>query len=150
MPGTVLENLSGRKLSVLVTILLLSQLACFLVGLISPSPASSQPILATVCVDKNPAADSMDRWFNRRCPHSIELTNDAATAQLKSNNLVSITFICKWYYRTIMGLFVPGTGYSKDNGVPQILLFILKFQYFFSFKVVCIYIFMRKFKSRDR
>ncbi|ENN71131.1 protein wntless [Dendroctonus ponderosae] len=88
MPGTVLENLSGRKLSVLVTVLLLSQLACFLVGLISPSPASSQPILATVCVDKNPSADSMDRWFARTCPHRIELSNVAATEQLKSNNLV--------------------------------------------------------------
>lgn len=32
MPGTILENLSGRKLTVLVCALLVCQLICFLIG----------------------------------------------------------------------------------------------------------------------
>jgi hypothetical protein len=32
MSGTILENLSGRKLSILVSFLLVSQLICFLIG----------------------------------------------------------------------------------------------------------------------
>ncbi|CAD7002799.1 unnamed protein product [Ceratitis capitata] len=52
MAGTILENLSGRKLSVLVTLLLLSQVACFLLGgLLAPLPAGHQVILAMVCKD---------------------------------------------------------------------------------------------------
>lgn len=32
MSGTILENLSGRKLTILVSFLLLCQLICFLIG----------------------------------------------------------------------------------------------------------------------
>lgn len=32
MAGTILENLSGRKLSILVSTLLVCQVVCFLVG----------------------------------------------------------------------------------------------------------------------
>jgi hypothetical protein len=32
MSGTILENLSGRKLTILVSSLLLAQLVCFLIG----------------------------------------------------------------------------------------------------------------------
>lgn len=88
MPGTILENLSGRKLSVLVVILLTCQLVCFLVGLIAPSPASSQGILATVCIDDNPKDDNINRWFTRRCPKQIVLSHEHATAGMDTNNLV--------------------------------------------------------------
>ncbi|KAK9497116.1 hypothetical protein O3M35_004492 [Rhynocoris fuscipes] len=54
MSGTVLENLSGRKLTILVTVLLISQAICFLIGgLIAPKPAFTDSILATKCLDKN-------------------------------------------------------------------------------------------------
>lgn len=89
MPGTILENLSGRKLSVLVLIFLTCQLACFLVGLISPSPASSQGILSTVCIDDNPRQDNINRWFTRRCPKQVVLSDHHATDGLSANNLVS-------------------------------------------------------------
>lgn len=99
MPGTILENLSGRKLSVLVIILLTCQLACFLVGLIAPSPASSQGILATVCIDDSPVSDNINRWFTRRCPRQIVLSEEHATKGMDANNLVSGVFILKalWY-----------------------------------------------------
>ncbi|EFA07787.1 Protein wntless-like Protein [Tribolium castaneum] len=67
MPGTILENLSGRKLSVLVAILFFSQLGCFLVGLIAPKPANSQGILATVCHNNKTAAKDMNYWVTRNC-----------------------------------------------------------------------------------
>lgn len=97
MPGTILENLSGRKLSVLVFILLSCQLACFLTGLIAPSPASSLGILSTVCIDDNPKGDNINRWFIRACPKSIVLSHEHATAGLDANNLV--TYFCFNIYK---------------------------------------------------
>lgn len=89
MPGTILENLSGKKLSVLVTILLLSQLACFLVGLISPSPASSQGLISTVCVDNKPEeAHNLSKWLTRQCPIKVTLGDYHATDELDAQNLV--------------------------------------------------------------
>lgn len=89
MPGTILENLSGRKLSVLVAILLVSQLTCFLIGLISPSPATSQGILSTVCVDDKPTADNINRWFTNKCHREVQLSQEKATVGLDAKNLVS-------------------------------------------------------------
>lgn len=54
MPGVILENLSGRKLFVLVSILMILQVTCFLIGgLIAPSPSAVDSILATKCYDAN-------------------------------------------------------------------------------------------------
>jgi hypothetical protein len=50
MPGAILENLSGRKLAVLISLLLLCQMVCFLIGgLVAPTPASAENWLATKC-----------------------------------------------------------------------------------------------------
>lgn len=52
MSGTILENLSGRKLSILVSCLLLCQVACFLLGgLFAPLPAGHQTVVGTKCRD---------------------------------------------------------------------------------------------------
>ncbi|KAK5641686.1 hypothetical protein RI129_010233 [Pyrocoelia pectoralis] len=71
MPGTILENLSGRKLSILVGILLICQIACFLIGgFVAPSPAGSQSILTTVCYDDQPDLfnkNDDNRWFTPKC-----------------------------------------------------------------------------------
>ncbi|XP_060523159.1 protein wntless [Cylas formicarius] len=90
MAGTILENLSGRKLIILVTILLLCQLMCFLVGLISPSPASTSSILTTVCVDSDPKTDNINRWFTRNCPNKVELSDEKSTTNLSATNLVFV------------------------------------------------------------
>lgn len=89
MPGTILENLSGRKLNVLVAILLVFQVACFLVGLIAPSPANFQNIYATFCYDDNPGLkDEPGRWFTKDCKRKItNLKTD--TVGMSSNNIVS-------------------------------------------------------------
>ena len=91
MPGAIVENLSGRKLSVLAGILLAGQIACFLLGgligkssfnhLLSvpesslsqvfflpaaPSPSNVMNILATKCIKdyRNRTADQA--WFYPR------------------------------------------------------------------------------------
>lgn len=64
MPGAIVENLSGRKLSVLMTILLMCQIICFLIGgLIAPSPASASMVLATNCLDYE---NNSSKWFYSR------------------------------------------------------------------------------------
>jgi len=88
MPGTILENLSGRKLSVLVTILLLSQLTCFLVGLICPCPGSTQQILATVCLDHTPKNKLKPQLFFRNCASKIDLLQINSNSNIKAEDVV--------------------------------------------------------------
>lgn len=67
MTGTIIENLSGRKLAVLVSFLLLCQLACFLIGgLVAPMPANAQTILGTVCKDTSTVKNDTTKWFYNR------------------------------------------------------------------------------------
>ncbi|OAD53292.1 Protein wntless [Eufriesea mexicana] len=69
MQGTIIENLSGRKLSVLVILLIIAQIICFLIGgLIAPTPASSQNILGTPCKDirVNGSEPGEGKWFYSR------------------------------------------------------------------------------------
>ncbi|XP_023014483.2 wnt ligand secretion mediator [Leptinotarsa decemlineata] len=89
MTGTILENLSGRKLAILVSFLLLGQLACFLVGLMAPNPATTQGTLATVCLDENPEAEDNSRWFTRDCKR-INLANMIVSPEFNANNLVFV------------------------------------------------------------
>ena len=54
MPGAILENLSGRKLAVLISLLLVCQVVCFLIGgLVAPTPASAENCLAIKCQPEN-------------------------------------------------------------------------------------------------
>ncbi|XP_070508972.1 protein wntless [Chironomus tepperi] len=67
MSGTILENLSGRKLAILVSSLLFCQLICFLIGgLIAPRPSSVQTILATICMDTPGAHNDTTHWIYTR------------------------------------------------------------------------------------
>ncbi|KAG7206268.1 hypothetical protein KM043_003652 [Ampulex compressa] len=69
MQGTIIENLSGKKLSVLVILLIIIQIVCFLLGgLIAPTPASSQIILGTPCKDirTNGSEPGGGKWFYSR------------------------------------------------------------------------------------
>lgn len=64
MTGTIIENLSGRKLAVLVAFLLLCQVICFMIGgLVAPMPANAQNILATVCKDTTVLKNDTSKWF---------------------------------------------------------------------------------------
>ncbi|CAK1543372.1 unnamed protein product [Leptosia nina] len=79
MAGTVLENLSSRKLAVLISFLLACQAICFLIGgLVAPVPANVQTILGTVCKDTSKDKNDTTKWFyvrgNGKC-ESIDLAN---------------------------------------------------------------------------
>jgi hypothetical protein len=89
MPGTILENLSGRKLSVLVVILLLIQVGCFLVGLIGPRPATSQGIIATTCLDNASTTFNPNHWITLDC-NKINLNN--LKPGVTAENIVSPQF----------------------------------------------------------
>jgi hypothetical protein len=48
MAGAIIENMSGRKLAMIGSVLILCQIICFLVGAIfSPAPNNSDQFLAT-------------------------------------------------------------------------------------------------------
>ncbi|XP_055374677.1 protein wntless [Condylostylus longicornis] len=65
--GTILENLSGKKLTILVSCLLILQIICFLIGgLIAPIPASHQNVFGLVCRDKVNSFNDTSIWFYSR------------------------------------------------------------------------------------
>ncbi|XP_053672822.1 protein wntless isoform X2 [Anopheles nili] len=67
MTGTILENLSGKKLGILVACLLCMQFFCFLLGgLVAPVPASVQTILATICKDIPGSHNDTTVWLYSR------------------------------------------------------------------------------------
>lgn len=92
MAGTVIENLSGRKLFIIVGFLLICQLFCFLVGGLmgkcptlihtpasahllmslnaslfsAPLPSGVQTILATICKDIPGAHNDTNVWLYSR------------------------------------------------------------------------------------
>lgn len=67
MTGTIIENLSGRKLAILVSFLMICQLTCFLIGgLVAPMPANAQTILATVCRDTSIMKNDTTKWYYTR------------------------------------------------------------------------------------
>lgn len=98
MPGTVIENLSGKKLSVLVTIFLLAQVGCFLIGLITPNPATSQTILATVCVDEEPQKPVVGRLITRDCDKKVDLQHESSTNGTDGNSLVFVVQMPNYQY----------------------------------------------------
>ncbi|KAJ8973722.1 hypothetical protein NQ317_011760 [Molorchus minor] len=140
MPGTILENLSGRKLSVLVIILLACQLTCFLVGLIAPSPAKSQPILSTVCVDNHPDADKTNRWFTRQCERTVDLSHEKATVGLDAKNLVFVVQMplynadfSRWQ-QNLVGILQVDMVYQKGRKLDPVVELTLDSRLAFSDK----------------
>ncbi|GLV43238.1 wntless [Carabus blaptoides fortunei] len=90
MSGTILENLSGKKLCILVSILLVSQAICFLVGgLIAPPPASTQPILGTACVDDSGDVNNTKKFFTRQC-YTIDFHKINDDPVLLANKIVFV------------------------------------------------------------
>lgn len=90
MPGAILENLSGRKLGVLVGLLLICQVVCFLIGgLIAPTPANADLFLSTKCLDY---LNETDKWFYTRGKKScgpIDLV-DLAHEKYLANQIVFV------------------------------------------------------------
>ncbi|XP_055690436.1 protein wntless [Lutzomyia longipalpis] len=94
MSGAVIENLSGRKLTVVVSCLLLAQLVCFLIGgLIAPLPSSVQTILTTVCQDDDMAFNDTSKWFWTRGENACTMQSSIGeNVNLRSNPRAVLVF----------------------------------------------------------
>lgn len=127
MPGAIVENLSGRKLSILMSILLICQVFCFLIGgLIAPSPASATMVLATNCLDTN---KNSSKWFYSRgagACQSIDLreTRIATDDKFSANEIVfvfqlplprdfTILDYSRWQ-QNLIGVLQAGVTYHKE------------------------------------
>ncbi|CAO1377204.1 unnamed protein product [Diamesa hyperborea] len=72
MSGTI-HNLSGKKLTLLVSFLLICQFVCFLIGgLVAPIPSSVQTILGTICKDVPGSHNDTSVWLHSRGEGSCE------------------------------------------------------------------------------
>ncbi|KAH0540596.1 protein wntless [Cotesia glomerata] len=94
MQGTIIENLSGKKLSVLVVLLIIAQVICFLIGgLIAPKPATSQNILSTACKDDriNGSEPGLGKWYyprGRGACRTVEMNYYNLESQYKAFQVV--------------------------------------------------------------
>lgn len=102
MSGTILENLSGRKISVLVAVLLILQVICFLIGgLIAPRPDTDQMITALPCKDQFGKQNDTSVWYytrgKGRCAEipSSEIEKDAAKM---ANQLVYVFQVSSGFF----------------------------------------------------
>lgn len=67
MSGTVLENLSNKKLICLVSALIVFQIVIFIIGgIVAPTPTSVQTILSTVCLDRPGSHNDTKTWLYSR------------------------------------------------------------------------------------
>lgn len=96
MAGSILENLSGRKLAVIVSVVLIIQLICFLIGgLVAPAPSNADQILATICTRDNllPAGVFDDQWHVPRGvggrPTNCNVLHDLSDASRNNPNLTA-------------------------------------------------------------
>lgn len=93
MAGAIIENMSGRKLAMIGSVLLICQVFCFLVGAIwAPAPNNSEQFLATKCYDPKGEAGDGNSWFQPRgsnkC-HSIDkIADEAESSQMTADNVV--------------------------------------------------------------
>jgi hypothetical protein len=73
MAGAIIENMSGRKLAMIGSVLILCQIICFLVGAVfSPAPNNSDQFLATKVTDKEYLGYIEDRQKFLHLRSSIE------------------------------------------------------------------------------
>jgi len=91
MAGAVVENLSNRKLLVLISFLMICLLVCFLLGgLVAPAPSNVQSVLATKCLDHK--QDKTQTFYvrpNGGCDRIDELHGpDAIERHLTDKNVV--------------------------------------------------------------
>lgn len=94
MAGAIIENLSGRKLGILIGFLMICQFLCFLVGgLIAPAPSSVMSVLGTKCVDKN---YRKDKWYwvrgTGKCRSIVDYNDSIVKDQHITSSNVIFTF----------------------------------------------------------
>ncbi|XP_033636194.1 protein wntless homolog [Asterias rubens] len=103
MAGAVLENLSTRKLFGFCVVLLLVQIACFLVGgLVAPAPSTAFSHLATKCIDP---AFNLKGWFEPWGPNGCDKIKDFDEAVHKE-------IYADWI---VFSVHIPNRPYSMER-----------------------------------
>jgi len=93
MTGAVIENLSNRKLSVILGVLFVAQIVFFLIGAwFSPQPSTSMEFLTTKCSD--PKAGRTKEWFHLR-PLKCDNIDKLDDYIPKSQDMRDIVFIAQ-------------------------------------------------------
>ncbi|VDM64662.1 unnamed protein product [Angiostrongylus costaricensis] len=93
MSGTVVENLSNRKLFYILTTLLVTQILFFLIGAwCAPVPSSSMEYEMIRCVDQTRGQTS--KWFHIR-PRRCEIIGDLSSRNPTSFDLREIVFVAQ-------------------------------------------------------
>jgi len=92
MAGAIIENMSGRKLAMIGSALLVSQIVCFLVGAVfSPAPNNSNQHLATKCYNPQGSKDKTT-WFvpngKSACRRIESIDEQGPDNHLTANNVV--------------------------------------------------------------
>ncbi|KAM8875850.1 protein wntless homolog isoform 3-T3 [Spinachia spinachia] len=88
MPGAIIENMSTKKLVVLVLFILVLQVVSIMVGaLIAPSPTSAIRYLATKCIDRRKARGWLAPWGSKRC-QQIHSFDEPLAQTLDANDIV--------------------------------------------------------------
>lgn len=91
MAGAIIENLSGKKLGILIGFLMVCQFVCFLVGgLIAPAPSSVMSVLGTKCIDKN---YSSDKWYMPRGTQKCLSIMDYDDPKIKTQHITANNII---------------------------------------------------------
>ena len=96
MAGAIIENMSGRKLTILGGILVFCQVLSFLVGAVfAPSPNDTDQLLATKCYDKQGPGSQTDpnlSWFQprgaKKCQTIDNIPETAEHIDLGADNVV--------------------------------------------------------------
>ncbi|ETN81455.1 hypothetical protein NECAME_02135 [Necator americanus] len=93
MAGTVVENLSNRKLSYILLALLLAEIVFFLVGAwYAPVPSSTMEYEMIKCRDSS--SGKTDKWFHIR-PKRCNIIEDLSSFTPSSFDLREIVFVAQ-------------------------------------------------------
>ncbi|XP_022649960.1 protein wntless-like isoform X2 [Varroa jacobsoni] len=94
--GSILENLSGKKLAVIVSIVLVVQGLCFLLGgVIAPAPSNADQVLGSICAQENPTVPGDFSWpwafprGSKRRPVNCNLIENLAYIHTKDLNITA-------------------------------------------------------------
>jgi len=89
MTGAIIENMSGRKLAVIGSVLLVLQIACFLVGaILAPAPNNSNQHLATKCFNPK-GVKEREAWFIPNGKHSCRRIESLADNEVLENHVTA-------------------------------------------------------------
>ena len=131
-----MENMSGCKLAMVGSLLLVCQVFCFLVGAIwAPAPNNSDQFLATKCYDRKGNTGGEGRWFQPRgankC-HSIDKIGDYSMTADNDNVVFAVQMPLPRYsnqldysrwQQNLIGVLTADIEYEEEDHMKDRLIF---------------------------